>query len=145
VPSQTRFSFRLAVHHEVVVAGDGLAGAIEVRQASWLQVIDPARIDIVAALEAAGLHAEESAAIALACEKKAEALVIDERQGRATAAAMGLRFVGTIGVLVAARVHGQLPAVAPEIERLRAAGLWLSEELIARVLADVGEAPARQD
>jgi len=103
------------------------------------EVIDPSRSDLVEALLATGLHRGEAAAIALAREKDADALVIDERQGRTTATAMGLHVVGTLGVLVAARLRGELAAVAPEIERLREAGLWLSGHLIARVLAEVGE------
>jgi predicted nucleic acid-binding protein len=53
-----------AVYHEVVVAGAGLPGAEEVREAAWVRVERPARPDLVEALVAGGLHAGESEAIA---------------------------------------------------------------------------------
>lgn len=64
-----------------------------------------------------------------------------ERQGRLTAEAMGVAVVGSIGILIAAKARGDLPALAPLLQALRASGLWLSDALIARVLLAVGERP----
>jgi len=52
---------------------------------------------------------------------------------------MGVAVVGSIGILIAAKTRGDVPAVAPHLLALRASGLWLSDALIAWVLASVGE------
>ena len=69
----------------------------------------------------------ERAAIALAHAAVANLVILDDRQGRRLAHASGLAVTGTAGVLVEARARGLLPALRPELERLRAVGLWLSE------------------
>jgi len=88
-----------------------------------------------------GLHQGEAQAIAVAVELGAGRLLIDERQGRLTAEAMGVAVVGSIGILIAAKARGDLSALAPHLQALRASGLWLSDALIARVLLSVGERP----
>ncbi len=125
---------------EVVVTGSGLPGSSEVESADWIQVVTPNRLDLVSSLEAGGLDRGESEAIAVAVEREADLLLIDERQGRSTAAAMGLTVVGTIGIVVAARERGDIAAVAPMLAELRASGLWLSDVLVERVLRALGEA-----
>ena len=132
-----------AVFHEVVVVGVGLAGAAEVASATWIRVVSPTRSDVVAALLATGLHVGESEAISLAVERRADRLLIDERQGRLTAEGMGLSVVGSVGVLIAAKLRGEIDAMAPLLAALRASGLWLSEDLVARALLAVGEGPSR--
>ena len=128
-----------AVFDEVVVVGAGLPGAAEVGAASWIRVVTPTRRDVVAALLGGGLHLGEAQAIAVAVELGADRLLIDERQGRLTAETMGVAVVGSIGILIAAKVRGEVTALAPHLYALRASGLWLSEGLIARVLSSAGE------
>lgn len=96
---------------------------------------------MIRALLAAGLHRGESEAIALAVERRASWLLIDERQGRLAAEGLGLTVVGSIGVLVAARARGELATVAPLLEALRVSGLWMTDALVARVLVSLGEGP----
>lgn len=130
-----------AVFHEVVVVGAGLPGSKEVEAAPWIQVVEPGGTDMTRALLGVGLHRGESEAIALAVERRASWLLIDERQGRLAAEGMGLRVLGSIGVLVAAKARGEVAAVAPLLEALRASGLWMTDTLVAQVLASLGESP----
>lgn len=106
-----------------------------IRGASWIDVVDdPPSLDL-------GLDPGETAAILL-CEKlRADALLIDERRGRAVAIARGIRVIGTLGVVAAAHRNGAVERVAPVIEALRADGFWLSGELLEAFLASVGEKP----
>ncbi len=130
-----------AVFDEVVVVGAGLPGAREVQAAAWITVVTPTQAAVVASLRAGGLDRGEAEAIAVAVERRADRLLIDERQGRMTAEAMGVPVVGSVGVLIAAKVRGDIAAIAPLLSALRTSGLWLSDSVVARVLASVGEAP----
>jgi len=64
------------------------------------------------------LHAGELAALAVAIDLPVDAVLIDEADGRAAAATLGLRVVGTIGVLLAAKSRGLVVEVRPLIDVL---------------------------
>jgi hypothetical protein len=57
-----------------------------------------------------------STAITLASEISADAILIDESDGRRVAEARGLDVVGTLGVLIAARQYGLIGPLRPLIE-----------------------------
>ena len=84
-------------------------------------------------LELASLHAGEREAISLALHLQAEALIIDERQGRNEAERRGLKVIGTIGVLVSAHERGFLD-IHDSISRLRQTTFHVSPKLLASVL-----------
>lgn len=89
----------------------------------------------------AGLDAGESAAIVHA-KTIGAAVLLDERAGRQRAQAMGLMVIGTLAVLVRARQRGLIGPIAPLIATLRASGQRLSQPVVLRALAAVGESPA---
>jgi predicted nucleic acid-binding protein len=94
---------------------------------------------LVTALQAE-LDEGEAEAIALAIQLKAHLLLLDERRGRAVASRLGLRFIGLLGVLVEAKQKGYISRVKPLLDHLIAkAGFWVSHQLYARVLREVGE------
>jgi len=88
----------------------------------------------------ASLGAGESEAISLALEIRADRLVVDEKGARRLAEAVGLNVIGTLGILLAAKRKGLIPAVRPQVEALLAKHFWISPQLAERALADVGEA-----
>ena len=61
---------------------------------SWLQVRIPGHVQLRDLLDDG-----EAEAISLAVELRAEQLLIDERDGRRSALALGLRIRGTLGIL----------------------------------------------
>lgn len=95
------------VHHEVTVAGRGLPGSEQVRNAVWIEVgthkspVDPS-------LEQAcqGLGAGERGAILLAQELRADVILLDEWKARRVAQEAGLSVVGCLGVLEAGARKG---------------------------------------
>lgn len=77
----------------------------------------------------------ESEAIALAVELHADAVLMDESEGRAVAQSHGLRTIGILGILIQARHNGHLPAIRPVLEALRdSAKFRLSDTLVRQAL-----------
>lgn len=131
-----------AVWHEVVVEGRGEPGAAEVAACTWISRATVANVDLVTALRQ-DLDAGEAAAIALALESKADLLIMDERLGRETATHLGLRIVGTVGLLVHAKSAGIVAEIRPLLDAMRdQAGFRVSDDLYMRVLVDAGEIAA---
>ncbi len=86
------------------------------------------------------LDVGEAEAIALAAERRADLVLVDEHRGRVAARRMGLSTMGLLGLLLLAKRRGVVPAIAPLLRRLeQEAGFWVGTELHQRVLADAGE------
>jgi Predicted nucleic acid-binding protein, contains PIN domain len=81
----------------------------------------------------------ERAAIALAIERDADLVVLDDQEGRRVAKGKGLSVTGTIGVLVEARASGHVDSLRQELDRVVEAGLWISESFYERLLQEFGE------
>jgi uncharacterized protein len=96
---------------------------------------------LLPSLTASGrLQAGEIAALSLAVELRADAVLMDETAGRHAAVALGLRPVGLLGVLLEARQRSLIPALAPLLDRLESeAQFWVSPTLRAAILSDAGE------
>jgi uncharacterized protein len=121
------------VGRELVQAGTrpDIVSALE--SAEWIDVVpDPPPQDL-------GLDAGETAAILLAEQLRADALLIDERDGRAVALGRGLAVIGTLGIVAGARRSGVLDRAAPVVAQLRADGFWLSDQLVVDFLNALGE------
>ncbi|MFL6232744.1 MAG: DUF3368 domain-containing protein [Thermoanaerobaculia bacterium] len=128
------------VYDEVVKKGEGLAGSTEVAEADWIEVSDSPESDLFRLLRT-HLDPGETAAICLAMERKAQWILSDDRPARLAAEALGLQVKGTLGILAVAKREGLIPAVAPLLRHLQSSGVWLAEELVAKVLKDLGERP----
>jgi uncharacterized protein len=105
----------------------------------WIMSRDVGNPNLATALQGKLDHGEAEA-IALALELQADLLLMDERLGRIEAARFGLRFIGTLGVLIEAKARGHLQEIKPVLDELRTnAGFRMSEALRARVLQEAGE------
>jgi len=124
------------VWDEVVIFGGGRPGAVEVCAADWIQVVEVHDTTGVRILRER-LGAGESEAIVLAIELEADMLLMDEARGRRVAEGWGLNTTGTLGTLIMAKKQRLIPAVTPLLDRLRAGGFRMSEDLYwaARSLA----------
>jgi len=128
-----------AVWQEVVEDGRGQPGADEIRRASWVERVAVSNQLLVHSLRL-DLDPGEAEAIALAVEITADWLLMDERLGRETAGYFGLRYVGLVGILGAAKRRGILKELRPLLNQLRdVAGFRMSRALYTQVLHDAGE------
>lgn len=127
------------VWDELHAMGLNWPGAQEVGSASW---ITRQRVQNTALVDALALELDrgEAEAIALAIELRAGLILLDEREGRRTARRLGLPVIGVLGILLDAKRHGYLPAIAPIVNALRqSAGFYLSDDLVMLALDLAGE------
>ncbi len=128
-----------AVWREVVVDGEGRPGADEVRQASWIKMHEVHSRPLVITLTQ-HLDDGESEAIALAVEAEADLVLLDERDARNAAEALGLDILGVIGILIWAKRENLIQSLKDAIVQLRQiTGFRLSDRLYTTVLAAAGE------
>jgi predicted nucleic acid-binding protein len=115
--------------------------AISLQEHPFIRVRTPASTETLLELNQS-LNDGEAQAIVLALEVRADALLIDEHRGRRTAARLGLRPVGLLGVLLELKQRGQVPALTPLIHELRARIAYrVDEALVQEVLRKAGEWP----
>ena len=81
----------------------------------------------------------ESQVITNARRHGADRVVIDDMEARRCARAMGLKVIGTLGVVGRAKSVGRVERAAPIIKRLCETSLYVSEELVQRFLLEIGE------
>jgi predicted nucleic acid-binding protein len=128
-----------AVSAELAARTD-VVPAIDVDCISWLIVAIPKDQNRVQEL-LKNLDAGEAEAIVLAVEHRAELLLVDERRGRRTAEAAGLRITGLLGVLADAKRAGLIELVKPVLDDLIGnARFWIGHDLYREVLTELGEA-----
>jgi len=68
-------------------------------------------------------------------------LVIDDAAGRMCAKFLGLHVVGTLGLVARAKRSGWIDSARLVFNEVHAAGLWLDEQIIEKVLRELGESP----
>ena len=108
----------------------------------WRHTQDvPVREPLDASLDSfsAELGDGERVALALAMERDADLVVLDDQEGRRVAKRRGLNVTGTIGVLVEARADGYIDSLRQELDRVVEAGFWISESFYERPLQEFGE------
>ena len=118
---------------------DGRYRKIDVLEHRFFQLASPydqAHVDLLLQQ----LDRGEAEAIVLALEYKADALLIDESDGRAIARKLGLAVLGTLGILLSAKQRDLIEAVRPLVDLLREdLGFFIDDELRTEILRRAGE------
>lgn len=105
---------------------------------SWLEVVDPDAIPSEWLTQDPG--AGELNALALALENPTRIVLLDDARARRVGQAAGLVVWGTLRILLEGKALQLTPTIAPWIDRLAQAGMWLSDDIRARILALANEA-----
>lgn len=121
---------------EEVLAGPPSDPARQAIEAGWGHRVEcsPAPLAIVEW----GLGEGETAVLALAVERKLTA-VLDDAAARTCAKAIGIRLIGTLGVVLRAKNKGIIYSAADVLRTVRDAGLYLDNDSIRAALKGVGE------
>lgn len=123
------------VADEVRAHSDEAAHALD--EEAWIEVA-PA-VPIAERIAAWDLGPGESAVLSWAVAHPGTVAVIDDFAARKCAEVVGVAVKGTLGLALLAKSRGRVAAARPLVDDLRRAGLYLSEDLVARALALVGE------
>lgn len=86
-----------------------------------------------------GLGQGELEAIALYKHKRADFLLIDDRRAKNFAKLNGVNVIGSLGVIILAKDKGLIEFIRDDLEKLLNSNLFISQNLIEKVLLEVGE------
>lgn len=126
------------VFREIVIQGEGKPGAKEIREANWVR---PAKIGNKNILESYTkiLDPDDATVIALAKEKKADLLIVDDEEIRKIAEKGKIPITGTAGIFVQAKREGLIPSVKEALDKAIQNGLMISERVIKDALREAEE------
>jgi predicted nucleic acid-binding protein len=118
-----------------LLAGEQIGYTIDLP--SWLEIVTLE--NPISPLAIASLDSGEAAVIHLALEKDISLVCIDEVKGRRAANAVGLKVVGSLGLLGRAKNLGVIAEIAPFIQKAKGAGIYYDDDLISVFLNAFGE------
>lgn len=105
----------------------------------WIQEASPSGSHLLAVLSL-HLHRGEAEVIALAADIKADIVLMDEQEGRQFAAQAGFSVTGVLGILLHAKLNGDIPSLKQNIQLLRSkAHFFINPSLEAKILSAAGE------
>jgi predicted nucleic acid-binding protein len=125
------------VCHEILAQGKRDLAVQGLPSTDWLKRVGG--IDIAPQVASWDLGRGESAVISLALRKPEYWAIIDDREARRCALSLHCLYTGTVGVLVLAKRRALIPSIRESLEKLIAAGLWLSSDFRDQVCRKFGE------
>ncbi len=104
---------------------------------SWIKIRAPISMSALPLVNDLGKG--ESQVLALALEEKNAIVIIDDRLAREAAIFLKIRLIGTLRILLDAKVAGFIPSVAPFLDKLQALRFNLDPKTRTAVLRLAGE------
>lgn len=128
-----------AVVQEVRAKPDMATQIIEDALNTWLPVRSITHREAVKRL-LGSLDRGEAEVIVLARELQADHVIMDDLAARRFARRIGLAPIGTLGLLLAGYLRGEIPSIKMEIERLESLGFRATPALVTAILEQADEA-----
>lgn len=126
-----------AVRAEIQRRGPGDPTVRAIEAASWLEQVEPPETS--PRVEAWGLGPGETSVLSWALLHSGCLAILDDLAGRRCAQFLGIPLMGTLGLVLRAKRTGEIPAARPLVEKLRDAGMYLSDRVLEPALRLVGE------
>ncbi|CAN5849335.1 DUF3368 domain-containing protein [soil metagenome] len=102
--------------------------------------LTPCQAEIAEDVLVWNLGSGETEVLSFAFGNKTEfSALIDDRAARKCAETLNIKTLGTGGILVLAKRRGLIGNVSTELEKLRNAGLWISDEVRKAILKQADE------
>jgi hypothetical protein len=108
----------------------------DLRNLPWVREIASLPCDSLLLLE---LDKGEKHTLDMAIRSGADRVIIDEKLGRGLAEYLGLKVIGTLGVLLKAKQQGLINSFSKAAYAMRQQGIHYNRGLLARLAAEVGE------
>ena len=115
----------------------GAAKGYDITIPTWLKI--ESLQSNLSPLAVAALDVGEAAVIQLALEQNIQTVCIDEVKGRRAALAVGLKVIGSLGLLGKAKSLGIINEIKPYLEKATDNGIFYDEKLIETFLKSFGE------
>lgn len=127
-----------AVAREISVYSDIQHGLIDLAQEPWISV-QTLQSEAQVQLLLPTLDRGEAEVIALALERAAGLVLIDELTGRKVAESLHLTVSGSVGILIQAKQMGEISAVKPFLDEMMQRGIRYSPRFVTAILQRIGE------
>jgi len=121
-----------AVKQELIAGGKSQIGVQELESAAWLQIMeikDSTKISLLYELDRG-----EAEVIILAQEQRTAEVIIDEKVARMQARILGLKVVGTLGLLLRAKNQGFIDEIRPLINKILEEGIYIHENIVRGIV-----------
>lgn len=127
----------VSVHDEVM----GQAAKIAAELPFFIRV-EPIAAELPVRFLKLNLHTGESEAIALALERQIQGIILDDKRAREIASELGLKVIGTLGLLILAKQKGLLPNVRPIMAQIiERVNFRIAPSVLNRALSCIAEPP----
>ena len=123
----------VAVWEEIEAGGADDVAAQKLPSLTWLR--RDASMASSPVVQSWDLGAGETAVLSFAHDDPEYVAVVDDAAARRCASGLNIRVIGTLGLIVLAKRRGIIQSVAPGLRALKEAGLWISDDFVARLIA----------
>ena len=96
-------------------------------------------VDVELNISKIGLGNGELEAISLYKKMGADFLLVDDKRAKSFAKLNGINVIGSLGVMVLAKELGKVKSIKDDLKKLLKSDVFVSKNLIERVLISVGE------
>lgn len=96
-------------------------------------------VDVELNISKIGLGNGELEAISLYKNMDADFLLVDDKRAKSFAKLNGINVIGSLGVMVLAKELGKVKSIKDDLKKLLKSDVFVSKNLIERVLISVGE------